>query len=376
MGGRYAGTFGARPLTSIASAYGAATDDMYSHHHHHHHHHHSLSMAPSSVSTGGRSSPTVHQRTIMQQDDWSSAPASTSGHLADHREVFVPRHQRAASAEWDASQFEAVQRLSNGQIVCRFFRQGYCSHGERCKFPHIGPQLGHQLQSHAHQQQANTRGANVDPSALIASLSISGPSSTANTRPGSASGGVISSSSSQSPVPHSAATTPSSAGAAGASSAVVNSSNGPATAAGAAPTGTPAKPAHVKGHKRNASSTDGPRFPPLEQLKGQIYSLCKDQHGCRYLQKRLEENNELYVTMIYEEAFEYMAELMSGKAIFLNLFFAPKTTICAQIRLETTSAKNSLATAPRTKRQTLPATCRVGLSTSPSTCTVPARSRS
>ena len=75
----------------------------------------------------------------------------------------------------------------------------------------------------------------------------------------------------------------------------------------------------VKGHKRNASSTDGPRFPPLDQLKGQIYSLCKDQHGCRYLQKRLEENNEVYVNMIFEEAFEHMTELMSGTDYYLLL---------------------------------------------------------
>ena len=68
-----------------------------------------------------------------------------------------------------------------------------------------------------------------------------------------------------------------------------------------------------KTHKRNASSTDGPRFPPLDQLKGQLYALCKDQHGCRYLQKRLEENNEANVQMIFDESFEHMTELMSGK---------------------------------------------------------------
>jgi hypothetical protein len=56
----------------------------------------------------------------------------------------------------------------------------------------------------------------------------------------------------------------------------------------------------------------GPRFPPLEQLKGQLYTLCKDQHGCRYLQKRLEENSEANVNMIFDESFDHMAELMSG----------------------------------------------------------------
>ncbi|CAG8483565.1 22051_t:CDS:10, partial [Gigaspora rosea] len=43
----------------------------------------------------------------------------------------------------------------------------------------------------------------------------------------------------------------------------------------------------------------------LEDLVGEIYSLCKDQHGCRYLQKKLEEKNEQYISMIFNELLEY-----------------------------------------------------------------------
>jgi hypothetical protein len=40
---------------------------------------------------------------------------------------------------------------------------------------------------------------------------------------------------------------------------------------------------------------------PLETLGGEIYALCKDQHGCRYLQKKLEERNPEHVHMIWLE---------------------------------------------------------------------------
>ncbi|CAG8555269.1 2021_t:CDS:10 [Cetraspora pellucida] len=49
----------------------------------------------------------------------------------------------------------------------------------------------------------------------------------------------------------------------------------------------------------------------LEDLVGEIYSLCKDQHGCRYLQKKLEEKNEQYIGMIFNEVFSHFVELMT-----------------------------------------------------------------
>ncbi|CAB5215642.1 unnamed protein product [Rhizophagus irregularis] len=49
----------------------------------------------------------------------------------------------------------------------------------------------------------------------------------------------------------------------------------------------------------------------LEDLVGEIYSFCKDQHGCRYLQKKLEEKNEQYIGMIFNEVFSHFVELMT-----------------------------------------------------------------
>jgi hypothetical protein len=49
----------------------------------------------------------------------------------------------------------------------------------------------------------------------------------------------------------------------------------------------------------------------LEQLGGEIYALCKDQHGCRYLQKKLEDRNPDEVHMIWLETNQHVIELMT-----------------------------------------------------------------
>ncbi|KAI1649634.1 ARM repeat-containing protein [Daldinia loculata] len=49
----------------------------------------------------------------------------------------------------------------------------------------------------------------------------------------------------------------------------------------------------------------------LEQVGGTIYDLCKDQHGCRYLQKQLENRNPEQVHMIWLETNQHVVELMT-----------------------------------------------------------------
>lgn len=49
----------------------------------------------------------------------------------------------------------------------------------------------------------------------------------------------------------------------------------------------------------------------LESFTGQIYELCKDQHGCRYLQKKLEDRNPEQITAIWLETYEHVIELMT-----------------------------------------------------------------
>jgi hypothetical protein len=43
----------------------------------------------------------------------------------------------------------------------------------------------------------------------------------------------------------------------------------------------------------------------------EIYTLCKDQHGCRFLQKKLEERNAEYLQIIFDETAPHVVELMT-----------------------------------------------------------------
>jgi Pumilio-family RNA binding repeat len=51
---------------------------------------------------------------------------------------------------------------------------------------------------------------------------------------------------------------------------------------------------------------------PIENYRGKLYELCKDQHGCRYLQKRLEEKNPEHTMLIFIETCPFVVELMTG----------------------------------------------------------------
>jgi hypothetical protein len=59
----------------------------------------------------------------------------------------------------------------------------------------------------------------------------------------------------------------------------------------------------------------------LEDLQGEIPALCKDQHGCRYLQKKLEEGEAEHRDMIFRETFGHFADLMTGKQFAQSLLF-------------------------------------------------------
>ncbi|KAL6855247.1 hypothetical protein ACO1O0_006386 [Amphichorda felina] len=71
--------------------------------------------------------------------------------------------------------------------------------------------------------------------------------------------------------------------------------------------------ARVIQHRRQMDNEAMSRYQnmPLESFRGQVYELCKDQHGCRYLQKKLEERNEDQVHMIWLETNQHVVELMT-----------------------------------------------------------------
>jgi hypothetical protein len=50
---------------------------------------------------------------------------------------------------------------------------------------------------------------------------------------------------------------------------------------------------------------------PLESYRGRLFELCKDQHGCRYLQRKLEEGDAEQMQIIFSETYSHIIELMT-----------------------------------------------------------------
>lgn len=71
--------------------------------------------------------------------------------------------------------------------------------------------------------------------------------------------------------------------------------------------------ARVIQQRRIQNGEENARFSnvKLEQLQGEILGLCKDQHGCRYLQKKLEERNPEHIQVIFIETYLHVVELMT-----------------------------------------------------------------
>ncbi len=71
--------------------------------------------------------------------------------------------------------------------------------------------------------------------------------------------------------------------------------------------------ARVIQQRRIQNGEENARFSnvKLEQLQGEILGLCKDQHGCRYLQKKLEERNPEHIHVIFVETYLHVVELMT-----------------------------------------------------------------
>lgn len=72
-------------------------------------------------------------------------------------------------------------------------------------------------------------------------------------------------------------------------------------------------PRHFNGNRRQHEAGAASRFTDaeLDKFVGDIYSICKDQHGCRYLQKVLDERNPEKVEIIFNETKDHVTELMT-----------------------------------------------------------------
>lgn len=61
----------------------------------------------------------------------------------------------------------------------------------------------------------------------------------------------------------------------------------------------------------------------VQDFRGRLITLCKDQHGCRFLQKQLELRDEVIPTLIFNETYLHAVELMTdpfGNYLIQKLF--------------------------------------------------------
>ncbi|KAJ2776373.1 hypothetical protein H4R18_005701 [Coemansia javaensis] len=71
------------------------------------------------------------------------------------------------------------------------------------------------------------------------------------------------------------------------------------------------KQQHGKAHRKPDAEANRFANVQLEELKGTIFEVCKDQHGCRYLQKKLEDGTEPHIDMIFAEVLPHFSLLMT-----------------------------------------------------------------
>lgn len=67
----------------------------------------------------------------------------------------------------------------------------------------------------------------------------------------------------------------------------------------------------------STNSTEQDRFAMirLEDVVDEIYGLCKDQYGCRFFQKKLEEQKPDQRDIIFVQIYPHFVELMTGKKL-------------------------------------------------------------
>ncbi|KAJ1344989.1 hypothetical protein BSLG_000504 [Batrachochytrium salamandrivorans] len=225
------------------------------------------------------------------------------GGLIEQQEQYMMMQQNAAAASASAI-MSCGGDLDSASIpgsygICRYFLQGYCSRGDRCNFAHImnmsalssgtSPMMSsghHALAMQGHNAAHFASGANT-----TASLNMGGMS------------------------PQTAAALYGQAGMHGTMGMMY-----------------PGLPYGAQGHQfagmgglnalkfhatlqrqKKHSQEEASRFSSimLEELVGQLSALSKDQHGCRYLQRKLEEQCEASLNTIYAEIFPNFAELMT-----------------------------------------------------------------
>ncbi|KAF2858487.1 ARM repeat-containing protein [Piedraia hortae CBS 480.64] len=82
----------------------------------------------------------------------------------------------------------------------------------------------------------------------------------------------------------------------------------------------------------------------MDDLAGEVYSLCKDQHGCRFLQRKLDERDDKVTRIIFNEVKDHIIELMTDP--FGN-YLCQKLLESADDEQRTALTQNATSAMPR-----------------------------
>mmetsp|Transcript_41427 Transcript_41427/g.67226 ORF Transcript_41427/g.67226 Transcript_41427/m.67226 type:complete len:777 (+) Transcript_41427:101-2431(+) len=157
---------------------------------------------------------------------------------------------------------------SSDSAVCRFFQQGYCGRGDACQYLHTDPNPPKKS------PVLRPSSAKMPPPPPFE------PLSSANSR-----------------FPPSALQT---------SDLRKNPNAQPPLYS---PSEDPGNP--FNDNSRSVSPNFTAKFASFDQVIGKVVPLARDQHGCRYLQKKLEERNPQYLDSIFKEVIEQLVDLMT-----------------------------------------------------------------
>jgi hypothetical protein len=73
-----------------------------------------------------------------------------------------------------------------------------------------------------------------------------------------------------------------------------------------------------------------PKYTSLKEVEGHIYGIAKDQHGCRFLQKKFEEGVFEDVQKIFLEIIDHVVELMTDP--FGNYLIQKLLEVCDEVQ--------------------------------------------
>ncbi|CAM6082228.1 unnamed protein product [Calypogeia fissa] len=105
-------------------------------------------------------------------------------------------------------------------------------------------------------------------------------------------------------------------------------------------------PHAIVGSQHLSPPNQQPKYNTLEEVEGKIFSIAKDQHGCRFLQRKFDEGGPEDVQKIFNEIIDHIIELMTDP--FGNYLVQKLLEVCDEVQrmeiLHVVTGKGELVT--------------------------------